>query len=114
MRSVSGSGVRSRAAFVALGLALVAVAVVLASCGGAEDTRPNIVLVILDTVRDDYVGVDVPDYPGEPLTPWFDRVASEGTDFTHAYANAPWTVPSHASLLTGEFPSTHQCTGFNW
>jgi arylsulfatase A-like enzyme len=91
------------------------VALALTSCGGpSEDTRPNIVLVVLDTVRDDYVGVDVPGSPGEPLTPWFDRVASEGTEFTNAWANAPWTVPSHASLLTGQLPSTHQCTGYNW
>ena len=90
-------------------------AIALTSCGGpSEKTRPNIVIVILDTVRDDAVGIDVPGYPGEPLTPWFDRIASEGTEFTHAYANAPWTVPSHASLLTGQFPSTHQCTGFDW
>jgi arylsulfatase A-like enzyme len=99
---------------VLLGVVLAGVALALSSCGAPEETSPNIVLVILDTVRDDAVGIDVPGHPGEPLTPWFDQVASEGTTFTNAFANAPWTVPSHASLLTGQYPSTHQCTGYNW
>jgi arylsulfatase A-like enzyme len=49
-----------------------------------------------------------------PLTPALRGLASEGTTFTSAWANAPWTVPSHASIFTGQLPSTHRCTGRNW
>ncbi len=110
----TGAGRRGFMASFVLFVLIVSAALLLTSCSEPADPRPDIVIVVLDTVRDDYVGIDVPGYPGEPLTPWFDRVAAEGVDFTHAYANAPWTVPSHASLLTGRYPSTHKCTGYNW
>lgn len=38
-------------------------------------------------------------------------LASEGTVFERAYANAPWTVPAHASMFTGQLPSEHGCHG---
>jgi arylsulfatase A-like enzyme len=78
----------------------------LTSCS-QEPRRPDIVIVVLDTVRFDYTG------PGgtDELTPALDGLAREGTSFTRAWANAPWTVPSHASMFSGLLPSTHGCTG---
>ena len=105
----------ARLAVAALAVAVpVVLAFLLASCSAPARTSPNIVLVVLDTVRDDFAGESVPGRPGEPLTPSLDRLANEGTSFTSAWSNAPWTVPSHASIFTGEFPSTHGCTGHNW
>ena len=78
-------------------------------CDRAPD-QPNIVLVVLDTVRRDASGATARDPLWRELTPAFDRVASEGTLFTHAWAVAPWTVPSHVSLFTGHLPSVHGCT----
>lgn len=41
-------------------------------------------------------------------TPNFCTFASENIFFSRSYANAPWTLPSHASLFTGLFPSNHK------
>ena len=64
--------------------------------------RPSILLVTLDTTRADAVG---PDAPG--VTPSFDAIAARGRRFTHAYATAPETLPSHSSLMTGLYPAGH-------
>lgn len=65
---------------------------------------PNIVLAVLDSVRKDKLSC----YGyGENETPTLDRLAKEGCLFKRAYATGSWTVPSHASLFTGEIPSKH-------
>jgi len=66
--------------------------------------RPSFLLVVLDTTRADAVsayGVV------ENTTPTFDALAREGLLYERAYANANWTLPSHASLFTGLRPSQH-------
>ena len=90
-------------------IALVTVAL-LVSCSSAPQ-RPNIVVIVLDTVRFDYTGPGGVD--GE-LTPALNGLAQDGTVFTRAWANAPWTVPSHASMFSGLLPSSHKCTGRNF
>jgi arylsulfatase A-like enzyme len=63
-----------------------------------DDTRPDVVLVCIDTLRADRLGA----YERSPsITPEMDRIASEGVVFRRALAAAPWTVPSVASMLTG-------------
>jgi hypothetical protein len=62
---------------------------------------PNIVLIILDTVRGDHLSAL--GY-ARPTTPHLDRLAREGTVFEKAVAPAPWTLPSHATMLTGQWP----------
>jgi hypothetical protein len=74
----------------------------LASC--AQDPRPDVVILVLDTTRADKVGGE---WDGVPLTPNLDALDSESVLFTRALAPAPWTVPSHASLFTGLYPHTH-------
>jgi len=75
---------------------------------GSLATRPpNVMLVVLDTTRSDILSC----YGySKPTTPTLDRLASEGTLFTNAHATDFWTLPSHASLLTGQYPSRHQAT----
>ncbi len=64
------------------------------------------VLIVLDTVRADHVGV----VSGRPeVTPNLDRLAEGGAVFTRAYAQAPWTLPSHATMFTGQEPAEHGC-----
>ena len=70
----------------------------------AGTRRPHVVLIVLDTLRADHVGVY--GHPGG-LTPELDAVARDGAVFEEAFAPAPWTVPSHASLFTGLFPRSH-------
>jgi len=72
--------------------------------------RPNIVLIILDTVRYDYTSLELRFGEKEDLTPHLKRLASESTVFPNTWSNAPWTVPSHASMFTGLLPSQHACT----
>ncbi|MCP4219191.1 MAG: sulfatase [bacterium] len=71
-------------------------------------SAPNIILVVLDTVRSDYTGLET-----DGLTPNLKKLAAESTVFPNAWANAPWTVPSHASMFTGLLPSQHGCTTEN-
>jgi len=66
--------------------------------------RPNVLILMLDTVRADALScVD----PASGASPHIDAVAREGTLFRKAIAPAPWTVPSHASLFTGLYPTQH-------
>jgi len=58
----------------------------------------DLVVVTLDTVRADHVGCYG---AGEGRTPAVDRLAARGLRFEHAFAPAPITLPSHASLFTG-------------
>ncbi|MFS8794204.1 sulfatase [Synechococcus sp. R55.8] len=82
-----------------------------ARAGAAAVERPNILLIVLDTQRADRLSC----YWSEaerarqlPTSPNLDRLAAESTLFERAIAPAQWTIPSHASLFTGEYPSTHQ------
>jgi len=68
------------------------------------DPRPTILLVVFDTLRADAVSA----YGAiEGTTPAFDALASGGLLYGRAYAPSPWTLPSHASLLTGFGPDRH-------
>ncbi len=70
--------------------------------------RSNVLLVSLDTLRADRLGV----YGNEGgLTPNLDRIAQEGTVFVDAYAHYPNTLGSHATLFTGAYPSVHGLIG---
>jgi arylsulfatase A-like enzyme len=64
---------------------------------------PNILLVVLDTARAKTV------LPGlrNGLMPALGRLAAEGTTFTNARTTAPWTLPSHASLFSGQYTTDH-------
>jgi arylsulfatase A-like enzyme len=87
-------------------LALLAVLPLLVGCS-RKPARPNVVVVVLDSVRRDFTGCG----GAESSTPNLDRLMSEATGFTNAWATAPWTPPSHASMFTGLLPSKHDCRG---
>lgn len=70
-----------------------------------RDGRRNLVLISLDTVRADYLGAT---RNGSPLTPWFDRLSSEGSTFRQALSTFSSTSASHMSLFTGAYPARHQ------
>jgi arylsulfatase A-like enzyme len=71
---------------------------------GSGDDRPAIVLVSLDTLRADHLGVygDT-----RALSPTIDRLAREGTVFERVVSPASYTLPTHATLLTGQHPLVH-------
>ena len=65
----------------------------------AVDERPNVVLVSIDTLRADRL---TPYGYKRPTSPHLDRWARErAVTFLQAVANAPWTLPSHTSMLSG-------------
>ncbi len=67
-------------------------------------TRPDIVLLVLDTQRLDRLSC----YScAEETSPFIDEFAADATLFECAVAPAQWTIPSHASMFTGVYPSTH-------
>jgi arylsulfatase A-like enzyme len=89
------------------GLALVIGSVLLGSCARRE--RPNILLVVIDTLRVDRVGA----YGSRRgVTPFMDSLAARGTVFRRAYATSSWTNPSVASLLTSRHQSQHGVVSF--
>ena len=67
--------------------------------------RPDIVFLVLDTQRSDRLSCY--GYPRE-ISPHIDRFSQTATRFGNAVAAAQWTVPSHASMFTGLYPSAHQ------
>jgi arylsulfatase A-like enzyme len=84
-----------RSAFVAVSVS----ALVAAGCGGAG--KPNVVLVVVDSLRADGLGC----YGDKPsASPQIDTLCAEGVRFDRAVAQAPWNVPSISSLLTSTYP----------
>lgn len=67
----------------------------------ADPGRPNIILIVVDTLRADQVSLD-PSAPG--LTPRLAQLAGQGVSFARHYSQSSWTIPSTASLLTGTMP----------
>jgi arylsulfatase A-like enzyme len=63
-----------------------------------------VILVTLDTTRADHLGT----YGYErPVSPRIDAFAAEAMVFTRAWSTAPWTLPAHASMFTGKYPTSH-------
>ncbi len=93
--------VRSRAAVVAL--AMLAAACSRPAASSAKPGAP-VVLISVDTLRADHL----PAYGyGGVRTPALDALARDSIVFENAYCQAPLTLPSHATLLTGLLPSQH-------
>jgi arylsulfatase A-like enzyme len=61
---------------------------------------PNVLLIVWDTVRADFVDWQ----PGNQRTPHLAELARHGVVLDRAIAPAPWTLPTHASLFTGLYP----------
>jgi len=69
-----------------------------------KDAR-NVILISLDTLRADHLGC----YGyGRQTSPNMDKLAAESVLFKNTFATAPWTLPSHVSLLTGLDDINHQ------
>ncbi|MGK0482691.1 MAG: arylsulfatase A-like enzyme, partial [Planctomycetota bacterium] len=82
----------------------------LAACGGEESapqsaagSSPNVVLIVIDTLRTDHLST----YGYERETsPHLTRLALEGLRYERATAQAPWTTPSIGALMTSRYPSS--------
>jgi len=72
--------------------------------------KTTVVLITLDTTRRDAVAP----FNGRPdLTPVLHRFSEQASIYTNAYATSPWTLPSHASIFTGLYPSNHRAGVFD-
>ncbi len=79
------------------------------SCGQPKAVLPvvgarDLILVTIDTLRADRVGID-----GGPtdVSPAIDRLGRSGAVFLDATAHVPLTLPSHVSILSGRYPPSH-------
>lgn len=83
---------------------VVAAVVSLPGCSSHRSERPDVVLVVVDTLRADHVGAY--GYP-RATTPNIDGLAGTATRFEVGLASAPWTGSSMATLFTGLHGSSH-------
>jgi arylsulfatase A-like enzyme len=75
--------------------------------GAAQAAEPpNVLIIVLDTVRYDRALA-----AADARMPRLRRLAARGVEFTNAWANSSWSLPSHASILTGVYPHEH---GADW
>ncbi len=66
--------------------------------------RPNVVLVTIDTLRADRLGLYGHD---RPTSPWLDALAAQGAVFERCISTSSWTPPAMASMMTGVYPHQH-------
>jgi arylsulfatase A-like enzyme len=91
-------------------IALVVGILGLSGCGSKPEpeSRPNIVLIVVDTLRADHLE----SYGHHrPTSPSIDAFAGSAIRFERAYSSAPWTKPAVASMFTGLHPSSHAVLG---
>ncbi len=67
-------------------------------------THPGVILISIDTLRADHLGAY--GYPRR-TSPNLDRFSESGVLFENVVAQAPWTLPSHMSILTGLYATNH-------
>jgi arylsulfatase A-like enzyme len=77
-------------------------ALLLPACARPRSAPPNVVLIVVDTLRVDRLSC----YGNpRPTTPHLDALAAQGVRYSRAHSQAPWTTPSIAALLTSQYPS---------
>ena len=79
---------------------------VASSCGTEpEEQRPDVLLLVIDTLRADHLSCYGYDRPTSPV---IDALAERGALFTRASAQAPWTLPSMSSMWTSRYFTAHR------
>lgn len=78
-----------------------------ASPAAADGEPRTTIFVVLDSLRRDHVGAYADDVE---FTPHLDAIAEDAVVFEDAVAQAPWTLPSTASMFTGTYPWEHEAT----
>jgi len=92
-------------------LILVVIFILLQKTPPALNSSPNIVLIIMDTVRQDHCSC----YGyGRRTTPVLEELVKSSIVYHKAYSPAGWTSPAHASLFTGLYPIAHGISQENW
>lgn len=89
-------------------LAIVASLLLLACGGESAPSRPNVVLIVLDTLRKDHLSAF--EY-GQPTSPRLLEFSQESVRYPRAYSLAPWTLPSIGALLSSVPPHAFGIVG---
>jgi len=90
-------------------LALLTGAILVGGCH-AEKVAPDVLLVVVDTLRPDFLGAYGFEYPTSPN---FDALAAKGVVFERALAASGKTAPSHASIMTSRWVNEHSIGAIN-
>lgn len=79
-------------------------------CGGEKIERPNVILIVVDTLRADSVR------PGDPKSPmpFVSELAKQSVYYERAHAPSSWTLPSMTSLFLAKYPSQHTAGSRGW
>lgn len=89
-------------------LATLAALAAVGASAAAQKGQPNVILIMTDQHRFDYLGTVDPDI----VTPNLDALAADGVQFTNGYSSAPSSTPARAALLTGQSPWHHGLIGY--
>lgn len=105
---------RARLAYAVAAVLLPQAVFALGVSGGPEEpsARPNIVFVVSDALRADYLRA----YGGTVPTPHLEQFAQTGAFFEEAYSLAPWTLPSLTAMFASDYPAglTPEIDGQAW
>lgn len=74
----------------------------------AAKPRPNVVLIITDQHRYDFIGAE----NASIITPNLDRLCGDGVRFVNGYSSTPSSTPARAAILTGQSPWHHGMLGY--
>jgi arylsulfatase A-like enzyme len=97
-----------RTSFLLILAAIVAaIAAGLFFLGKQTPVRPNIVVIVIDTLRADHLPIY--GYP-HPTAPFLGRLEQESIVFDRVYSTSSWTSPATASLFTSLYPTQHGVT----
>jgi len=96
---------RRLVAVIAVLLTILAVGITLAV--NRAESRPNVILISIDSLRPDHLGCY--GYP-RATSPFLDRLAATGALFETAVSTTSWTLPAHAALFTGLPDRVHGCS----
>ncbi|VAX24226.1 Choline-sulfatase [hydrothermal vent metagenome] len=75
-----------------------------AGIGAAQNERPNILLVVIDSLRPDHVSLNGYE---RKTTPNIDAIGRRGAALWNVISDLPRTYPSWVSMMTGRYPMTH-------
>ena len=74
------------------------------AASGPGKKRPHVIFISIDTLRADHLGC----YGyGRKTSPNIDSLAGQGVRFANAFAQSSWTLPSHMSMMTSQYPHVH-------
>ena len=90
-------------------LMLLVAACAAVSCGSRDDAT-NVVLIGVDTLRPDHLGCYGYD---RNTSPNIDRFVGESVLFENVFSQAPWTLPSFATVFTSLYPTQHGAVHLN-